>query len=181
VRRLLAMPTGTEAASDAANASDLVNTFRLSSSDGEEADSDFRMRGSSAARCCLWWSSSESAGYHAILGMGIGLYVFWIIIGGLLMWWLREPIGNFVQRIPRGWTIKFIVFATALAMLEEVVTVAMTNTAPLYDVAMAPAHVTGSANYWDVVLTSSVVLLWRCFASGPGCRRGMPSALSRRF
>ena len=60
-----------------------------------------------------------------------------------------------MQRIPSGWTIKFIVFATALVTLEEVVTVAMTNTAPLYGVAMAPAHVTGSANYWDVVLTSS--------------------------
>lgn len=71
--------------------------------------------------------------------MGIGLYIFWIIIGGLPMWWLREPIGNFVHRIPGGWTIKFIVFATALAMLEEVVTVAMANTASLYGVAMAQA------------------------------------------
>ena len=63
-----------------------------------------------------------------------------------------------MQRIPSGWTIKFIVFATALATLEEVVTVAMTNTAPLYSVAIRAAYVTGSANYWDVVLTSRVVL-----------------------
>jgi hypothetical protein len=95
---------------------------------------------------------------HAVLGMGIGLYVFWIILGGLLTWRFREPVRRLMQRITIAWPVKFILLATALAMLEEVVTVAMTNTARFYGVSMDQAHVTASANYWDVVLTSSVVL-----------------------
>jgi hypothetical protein len=90
--------------------------------------------------------------------MGIGLYAFWIILGGLLMWRYRDQIRKGVKRIRLHWQLKFILFATALAMLEEAVTVAMTNTAPLYGVTMTQAHITASANYWDVVLTNSVVL-----------------------
>jgi hypothetical protein len=96
---------------------------------------------------------------HAIIGMGIGLYIFWIILLGLLMKKFRDPIKNFVEKIKLDWRLKFIAFATILALVEEAITTAMTNTAPLYGVTMAAAHVTASANYWDVVLTNSVVLL----------------------
>jgi hypothetical protein len=95
---------------------------------------------------------------RAILGMGIGLYLLWIILAGILMRILREPARRAVQRIRLSWPVKFVLFATALACLEEAVTVSMTNTAPLYGVTTAQAHITASANYWDVVLTSSVVL-----------------------
>jgi hypothetical protein len=95
---------------------------------------------------------------RAILGMGIGLYFFWIIVFGILTRILRKPARRVTQRIHLNWPLKFILFATALAGLEEIVTVSMTNTAPLYGFTTAQAHVTASANYWDVVLTSSVVL-----------------------
>lgn len=95
---------------------------------------------------------------HAVMGMGIGLYLFWIIIGGLLMKKYRDPVRAFVENIRVSWQLKFILFSTALAMIEEVVTVAMTNTAPWYGVTMAQAHITASSNYWDVILTNSVVL-----------------------
>jgi hypothetical protein len=95
---------------------------------------------------------------RAILGMGIGLYLFWILLFGMLTRILREPAHRAIQRWRLAWPLKFILFATALACLEEVVTVSMTSTAPLYGFTTAQAHVTASANYWDVVLTSSVVL-----------------------
>jgi hypothetical protein len=95
---------------------------------------------------------------RAVLGMGIGLYLFWIILGGLLMRMLRKPARRAFEQIPLPWTFKFVLFATALACVEEVVTVSMTHTAPLYGVTVAQAHVTASPNYWDVILTNSVVL-----------------------
>lgn len=90
--------------------------------------------------------------------MGIGLFVVWIILGGLLMRRYRDQIRRAVRNLRVNWQLKFILLATALAMLEEVVTVGMTNTAPLYRLTMTQAHITASANYWDVVLTNSVVL-----------------------
>jgi len=96
---------------------------------------------------------------RAVLGMGIGLFLFWIIFGGLLMRMLRRPACRVLQRIPLPWNVTFVLFATALACVEELVTVSMTHTAPLYGVTMAQAHITASSNYWDVILTNSVVLL----------------------
>ncbi len=101
---------------------------------------------------------TRSATQSAVLGMGIGLYLFWIVLFGIITYILPEPARRAVQRIRMPWPAKFILFATALACLEEVVTVSMTNTASLYGVSMDQAHITASANYWDVVLTSSVVL-----------------------
>ena len=95
---------------------------------------------------------------HTVLGMGIGVYLFWIIIGGLLMRKFRGQIRDFVQNIRLQWQVKFVLFCTFLALLEEVITTVMTNTASLYGVTMAEAHITASANYWDVVLTHSVIL-----------------------
>src|SRR5581483_12265829 len=74
---------------------------------------------------------------RATLGMGIGLYLFWIILGGILTRVLREPARRAFQQIRLPWPLKFILFATALACLEELVTVSMTHTAPLYGVSMA--------------------------------------------
>ena len=95
---------------------------------------------------------------HAILGMGIGIYIFWIILGGLLTWRFRKRLRKLAKEVSIAWQVKFVLLATVLAMIEEAITVAMTNTAPFYGVSMERAHVTASADYWDVVLTSSVVL-----------------------
>jgi hypothetical protein len=51
------------------------------------------------------------------------------------------------------------VFATALALLEEVVTTTMTNLAPLFGVKIGEAYITASTNYFDVVLLHSVVVI----------------------
>lgn len=106
----------------------------------------------------LFLVAKDKPEFHAVMGMAIGLFVFWIILGGFVMKRFRYPIKVVVQKINIDWRIKFILFTTLLALLEEVITTAMTNTAPFYGVTMAAAHITASANYWDVVLTHSVIL-----------------------
>lgn len=105
---------------------------------------------------------------RATLGMGIGLYLFWIVPFGILSRLLRAPLRRIVQQIRLPWWLTFVLLATALACLEEAVTVSMTHTAPLYGVTMAQAHITASANYGDVVLTNSVVLFVPMFCIWAG-------------
>lgn len=54
--------------------------------------------------------------------------------------------------------MKFVVFCTLLALAEEVVTVSMTNLAPLFGLKVGEAYVTASANYFDVVYFHSVIM-----------------------
>ena len=96
---------------------------------------------------------------RAVLGMASGLIVFWIGLGGGLMVWHRDRIRAAVQRWECWWPAKFVVFATALALLEEVVTTTMTNLAPLFGVKIGEAYITASTNYFDVVLLHSVVVI----------------------
>jgi hypothetical protein len=109
---------------------------------------------------------------RAVLGMGWGLIVLWICIGGTLMHHFREPIRALVLRICLDWRLKFILFATALAMIEEAITTMMTNLAPWFGVKVGEAYITASTNYLDVIALHSVVvfiplfvgwamLLWR--------------------
>ncbi len=96
---------------------------------------------------------------RAVLGMGWGLIVLWVGVGGGLMVLNRDRIRVVVQRIDAWWPAKFVVFATALALLEEVVTTTMTNLAPLFGVKIGEAYITASTNYFDVVLLHSVVVI----------------------
>ena len=95
---------------------------------------------------------------HAVVGMGAGLIVLWVFLCGGLMLWLRRPISFFVRRIPLAWPLKFVLFAIALAMLEEAVTTGMTNLAPLFGVQVGQAYITASADYLDVILHHSVIV-----------------------
>jgi hypothetical protein len=95
---------------------------------------------------------------RAVILMGAGLILLWVALGGTLMWIFRNPIRGFVLGLPGGWRVKFIVFATLLALLEEAVTVSMTNLAPLFGVPVGAAYITASANYLDVVTLHSVVV-----------------------
>ncbi len=94
----------------------------------------------------------------AVLKMGWGLILFWIVGLGSVMYRLRRPICGFVRRIRSDWRIKFILFATLLAMVEEAITTAMTNLAPLFGVPIGKAYATASANYLDVIALHSVSL-----------------------
>lgn len=93
-----------------------------------------------------------------IVCMAWGLGVVWIIFGGSVMHLSRERVRRFVQSIPLPWQVTFVLFATLLALLEEAVTVTLTNMAPLFGAKVGEAYITASANYLDVVLFHSVVV-----------------------
>jgi hypothetical protein len=95
---------------------------------------------------------------HATVLMGWGLILLWIGLGGGLMYRFREPVRAFVLRLRSPWWLKFILFATSLALLEEAITTTMTNLAPLFGVKLGEAYITASANYLDVVCLHSVVM-----------------------
>ncbi|RJP52560.1 MAG: hypothetical protein C4583_06520 [Anaerolineaceae bacterium] len=95
---------------------------------------------------------------RAVIFMGAGLVLLWIVLGGTLMWTTRDRVRDFVSgiRLPR--LLTFVLFCTLLALTEEAVTVSMTNLAPLFGVSLGAAYITASANYLDVVALHSVVV-----------------------
>ena len=95
---------------------------------------------------------------RAVIFMGGGLVLFWIALGGSLMWRTRDGVRDFVTWMPLPRPFKFILFCTLLALTEEAVTVSMTNLAPLFGVPIGAAYITASANYLDVVALHSVVV-----------------------
>jgi hypothetical protein len=101
------------------------------------------------------WKSPKM---RAVLGMGWGLIFLWIGVGGTLMYRFREPIREAILKIRLSWHWKFILFATLLALAEEVITTTMTNLAPLFGVKVGEAYITASTNYLDVVALHSVVV-----------------------
>jgi len=90
--------------------------------------------------------------------MGWGLILLWIFLAGSLMHRFREPIRKAVSNINLDWRLKFILFATILALVEETITTSMTNLAPMFGVKVGEAYITASANYLDVVCLHSVVV-----------------------
>ncbi|MDP3993404.1 MAG: hypothetical protein Q8P75_00280 [bacterium] len=94
---------------------------------------------------------------RAVIGMAWGVIVFWIMICGSLMYRFREPIRNAVIKIRLPWQIKFVLFVTLLALLEETITTTMTNLAPVFGVKIGEAYITASANFFDVVFFHSAI------------------------
>jgi len=105
----------------------------------------------------LFSFNSKQVVTHAVLGMGLGLYLFWIILFGLVSAGFKNQVRRFSDTLKINWHLKFVVFSIALAMLEEVVTTTMTNLAPIFGARVGQAYITASANYWDVVLGHSVI------------------------
>ena len=95
---------------------------------------------------------------RAIAGMALGLFLFWIVLGGALSLLLRKRVRSVLRRFDAHWRIAFVLFATVLALLEEAVTTTMTNAAPLWGVPVGKAYITASANYLEVVLYHSVIV-----------------------
>lgn len=102
---------------------------------------------------------------RAVIFMGAGLVLLWIMIGGTLMWTTRERVHAFVLRMRLPWPLTFTLFCTLLALTEEAVTVSMTNLAPLFGVPVGAAYITASANYLDVVALHSVVVFVPMFVA----------------
>ncbi|HET7143947.1 MAG TPA: hypothetical protein VFI68_08020 [Anaerolineales bacterium] len=95
---------------------------------------------------------------HAIISMGSGLIVFWVILGGSCMFLFREKVKQIIQRIPVNWQLKFVLFGILMAVLEEAITTTMTNLAPFFGAQIGEAYITASTNYFDVILHHSVIV-----------------------
>jgi hypothetical protein len=95
---------------------------------------------------------------RAVILMGTGLILLWVALGGSLMFAFRNRIREVVLGLRGDWRVKFVLFATLLALLEEAVTVSMTNLAPVFGAPVGAAYITASANYLDVVTLHSVVV-----------------------
>jgi hypothetical protein len=115
---------------------------------------------------------------RAMLGMVSGLLLLWVVIGGSIMYRLRDRVKAFFGKLRGDWRLKFIIFCTVLALVEEAVTTSMTNLAPLFGVKMGEVAITASADYVEVVTQHSVIvfvpmfvalalLLWR-YKFSPG-------------
>ncbi len=104
------------------------------------------------------YSPESDAKSRAIVKMAWGLFLLWVVIGGALTLHYRDRIRQRVLAIGANWQLKFVVFATVLALLEELITTAMTNLAPLFGVKMGEAYITASANYFEVIFFHSVIV-----------------------
>jgi len=106
----------------------------------------------------LTLASDADPDQKAIIKMALGLNLFWVILGGFLMVRFRDQVRDFVLSIPLPWWLKFPLFSTVLALMEEGVTVAMTNLAPFFGSEIGSAFITASANYLHTVLFHSVIV-----------------------
>ena len=100
--------------------------------------------------------SSGKAKDRAIFLMADGMIVLWIILGGSLTPILRKHLVPRLAAIPIGWRTRFVLFCTAMALIEEVITTTMTNLAPIFGSTPEKAHITASTNYFHVVLLSLI-------------------------
>lgn len=103
-------------------------------------------------------SPEANAVARAIVGMAWVLFLLWVVIGGAIMLRYRDRIRQHIHAINLSWQMKFVLFATLLALIEEAITTTMTNLAPLFGVKMGEAAITASANYLEVVLFHSVIV-----------------------
>ena len=71
---------------------------------------------------------------RAVVLMGSGLVLIWVVLGGSIQRFLRDRVRSFVQAVRIDARVKFVVLATVLALIEEAVTTTMTNLAPLFGV-----------------------------------------------
>jgi hypothetical protein len=101
---------------------------------------------------------------RAVMLMGAGLVVLWVVLGGSLQWLIRNPLRTLVRTVRIGGSLKFVLLATLLALAEEAITTLMTNLAPLFGVPSGSAYITASGNYLDVVCLHSVVVFVPMFA-----------------
>lgn len=88
--------------------------------------------------------------------MGFLLVLIWCFGFGLTSYFGRDPFKRMFQAVPISWQLKFVITAIGLAMLEEVVTTALTNAAPLLGSELGAAMITASTNYFEVVFLNSV-------------------------
>lgn len=108
---------------------------------------------------------SVKAKDRAIFLMADGMILLWIIVGGSMTPMLRKRLVPRIAAIPIDWRVRFVLFCTAMALIEEVITTTMTNLAPLFGTTPEEAHITASTNYFKVVCFHSVVVFVPMFVA----------------
>lgn len=103
--------------------------------------------------------------FRAVIIMALGLAVFWILLGGLTQRRFRDGVRDHVVAAPGDWRLKFVLFCTLMACLEEAITTGMTNLAPALGVPYGSAYITASGNYLDVICGHSVVVFVPMFCA----------------
>jgi hypothetical protein len=101
--------------------------------------------------------SSGKPVMRAVIYMSTVLTLTWNVAGGLLQWKARDRVRERVLALPGDWRLKFVLFCTLLALVEEAITTTLTNLAPLFGVPFGQAYITASGDYLDVVCLHSVV------------------------
>lgn len=99
----------------------------------------------------------------AAAGMLWGVIILWIALCGGIMYCFRNIIREAILKIQLPWQIKFVLFATVLALLEEAIATLMTNLAPLFGTRIEEVYITASTNFLDVVLFHSVIVFMGTF------------------
>jgi len=100
---------------------------------------------------------------RAMTGMIWGVVLIWVVGGGLLMLRLRDMVKRGVTKLRLDRRLVFFLFAAGLSLLEEAVTVGMTNLAPVFSVSIGQAYITASSDYLTVVAFHSVVVFLPMF------------------
>lgn len=113
----------------------------------------------------LFFGAARGTVARGIFRMALGLVALWVFLGGALMQLFREKIRARVLALCGSWPLKFVVFCTLLALLEEAIATLMTNCAPLFGARVGAAYITASANFFDVVLFHSVVVFVPMFVA----------------
>lgn len=108
------------------------------------------------------WGDSRS---RAIVAMAIGLYLIWCVGATWAIWRWRDAAREGFRRLPGSPWVKFFSLCLLLVLVEEVVTTTMTNLAPLFGSRVGEAYITGSANYFEVVVWHSVVAIFPAFVA----------------
>lgn len=103
--------------------------------------------------------NSDAPEYEkAILKMGVALVVIWVIIGGTLMYSLRDIFKFIVSKINISWKKKFFIFTLSLILIEEMITTTITNLAPLFGGIIGKSFITASTNYFEVIFFHSAIM-----------------------
>ena len=90
----------------------------------------------------------------AIFMMADGMILLWVIGGGSITPLLQRRLVPRLVAIPIGWRLRFVIFCTIVALIEEVITTSMTNLAPIFGTTPEEAHITASTNYFIPCRTS---------------------------
>ena len=115
------------------------------------------------AVAAVWLPNKSNPDQRAVILMGGGLLVIWVLVGGLAMRLGRDRLTGWLRRVPIGWRTRFVLLCIVLALLEEAVTTGLTNAAPLLGGVGPAARITASANYLEVVLLNSVIVFVPAF------------------